>query len=188
MSDEPEASAEVTQLLANWGDDGCARERLIALVYDELRRLAASVMEGGAAAPTLQPTAVVNEAMIKLLRASPIFDNRRHFFATAASAMRQVLVDHYRRKHADKRGGGTVHLSLDLADSMPVASSEDLLALDDALRRLEQLDAQAARIVELRYFAGLNLDETAATLGVHPSTVGREWAHARAWLRKELGA
>lgn len=189
MGDAPDPSAaEVTQLLARWGDSEAAREQLLGLVYAELRRLAASVMSGGASTPTLQPTAVVHEAMIKLLGSSPSFDNRRHFFATAASAMRQVLVDHFRRKQADKRGGGAIHISLDLADSMPVKEADDLIALDEALSQLERLDPQAARIVELRYFAGLSLEETAQALDVHPSTVGREWAHARAWLRRALDA
>ncbi|MBD8524601.1 ECF-type sigma factor [Pseudomarimonas arenosa] len=182
-----EAPPDVTALLAQWADDDSARERLIDSVYAELRQLARSLMGAGAAAAvTLQPTAVVNEALIKLLGNTSVFEDRRHFFGSAARAMRQVLVDHFRRKQSEKRGGDIDFTSLELAQALPVADVTELMALDEALSRLDSLDAQAARIVELRYFAGLTLDETADVLGIHPATVSKEWAHARAWLKRAL--
>ncbi|MEZ5465649.1 MAG: ECF-type sigma factor [Lysobacteraceae bacterium] len=178
---------DVTGLLARWGDDAAAREQLVAMLYAELRRLARGLLSGSGE-QTLQPTALVNEAFLKLLGAeSDSFDNRRHFFGAASRAMRQVLVDRARRRHSDKRGSGVRPLSLDHALGIPVADEAELLVLDDALRRLEALDPQAARVVELRYFGGLTLEQTAEVIGIHPSTVSSEWAHARAWLRQHMG-
>ncbi|HPF72756.1 MAG: ECF-type sigma factor [Lysobacteraceae bacterium] len=177
---------DVTGLLARWGEDAQAREQLVAMLYAELRRLARGLLSGSGE-QTLQPTALVNEAFLKLLGAdADSFDNRRHFFGAAARAMRQVLVDRARRRHSDKRGSGVRPLSLDHALGIPVADDAELLVLDDALRRLELLDPQAARVVELRYFGGLTLEQTAEVVGIHTSTVSAEWAHARAWLRQHM--
>lgn len=179
--------ADLTQWLAAWhAGDRAAGERVCARVYAELRGMAAGLLGPGAAARTLQPTALVNEALIKLLGADVDFDSRAHFFGAAARAMRQVLVDAARAQQADKRGGGVAAEPLDVALDVAVADSSELLALDDALSRLEALDPQAARIVELRYFGGLSIEQTAMALGLHPSSAYREWQHARAWLRRRL--
>jgi RNA polymerase sigma factor (TIGR02999 family) len=181
--------ADLTGWLSAWhGGDRVAAEQLFARVYGELRRMAAGLLSGSAPARTLQPTALVNEAMIKLIGADAGFESRAHFFGAAARAMRQVLVDHARRHHADKRGGGQTLEALEAAAGIAVDDSAELVALDEALSRLEQLDPQAARVVELRYFAGLSIDETAIVLGQHPSTTYREWQHAKAWLKLELSA
>lgn len=179
-------SNEVTGLLARWGDDSRAREQLVEMLYAELRRLARGLL-AGSGDYTLQPTALVNEAFLRLLGASnDSFDNRRHFFGAAARAMRQVLVDRARRRHSGKRGSGVRPLSLDHAQDIAVADDSELLSLDDSLRQLEAVDPRAARIVELRYFGGLTLDQTAEVVGIHVSTVSSEWAHARAWLRRRM--
>lgn len=178
----------ITQWLKRWSDDPNAREHVVTVLYDELRVLAAREF-GRASGQTLQPTALLNEAMIKLLGpAAGSFENRGHFFSAAARAMRQVLVDQARRRHSDKRGSGVRSLPLDCALDVAMPSAEDLLALDAALRDLEKLDPRAARIIELRYFAGLTLEDSAALLDCHPSTVSAEWMHARAWLHARLGA
>lgn len=148
MSDA--TAKDVTGLLARWGNDADARERLVAMLYAELRRLARGLLNGGEE-QTLQPTALVNEAFLKLLGTeSDGFDNRRHFFGAAACAMRQVLVDRARRRQSEKRGSGVRPVSLDNALGIPVADDGELLTLNDALCRLEALDPQAARVVELR--------------------------------------
>lgn len=181
--------ADLTNWLAAWhAGDRAAGERVCARVYAELRGMAAGLLGPGANDRTLQPTALVNEAMIKLIGADADFANRAHFFGAAARAMRQVLVDAARARNADKRGNGMRPEALDVACDVAIADSGDLLALDDALTRLEALDPQAARIVELRYFAGLSIEASAETLGLHPSTAYREWQHARAWLRQRLSA
>lgn len=177
---------DLTGWLAAWQEgDRAAAERLFTQVYAELRRMAASLL-GDRAARTLQPTALVNEAVIKLYGAAPAFENRAHFFGAAARAMRQVLVDHARRHYADKRGGGQTLEALDAAVGIAIGDAAELIALDAALAKLEALDPRAVRVVELRYFAGLSNDEAAAVLGQHPSSTYREWQHARAWLRREL--
>jgi RNA polymerase sigma factor (TIGR02999 family) len=183
---EPDTN-ELTGLLARWGaGDAKAGDQVLVRVYDELRRLAGRCLRDSGSV-TLQPTALVNEALIKLIGGGSDWDSRAHFFGAAARAMRQVLVDAARRRLADKRGGGAVHLTLGAADSQASDDGDaELLALVDALGRLEALDAQQARVVELRYFVGLSIEETAGVLGLHPSTVNREWAMARAWLRREL--
>jgi RNA polymerase sigma factor (TIGR02999 family) len=176
-----------TQLLDRWQTgDARAGEKLLAQAYAELRGLAAHCLRDSAGA-TLQPTALVNEALIKLIGHVPEFASRAHFFGSAARAMRQVLVDAARRRHSDKRGAGAPVLTLGAADSQG-ADPIDLLLLDDVLRRLEALDPVQAQIVELRYFVGLSIEHTAAALEMHPSAVNREWAMARAWLRRELKA
>lgn len=179
--------ADLTGWLAAWhAGDRAAGERVCGRVYAELRGMAAGLLGPGAAGGTLQPTALVNEALIKLIGADADFDSRAHFFGAAARAMRQVLVDAARARHADKRGNGQRAEPLEIALDVAIPDSSELLALDDALSQLELLDPQAARVVELRYFAGLSIDETAAALGLHPSSAYREWQHARAWLKGRL--
>lgn len=181
--------ADLTGWLADWqGGDRAAAERLFAQVYRELRQMAAGLLSGGAPARTLQPTALVNEAMIKLIGGTPDFENRAHFFGAAARAMRQVLVDHARRHCADKRGGGQTLEALEAAAGIAIDDNAELIALDEALSRLDALDPDAARVVELRYFAGLSIDQAAVVMGQHPSTTYREWQHAKAWLKRELSA
>jgi len=181
---------ELTQLLALWGQgDAQSGEQAVALVYHELKRLAASLLSGGGGGVTLQPTALVNEALIKLLgAAAQNFDNRAHFFGAAGRAMRQVLVDRARRRSSEKRGSGEMALALDDAPDVSTGDQIDVLELDAALRQLEALDPSQVRIVELRYFVGLSIEETAAVLNLHPSAVNREWAMARAWLKCALDA
>ena len=181
-------SAEVTSLLSEWNrGDPAAADRLLAVVYQELRDLASGLLRRERAGHTLQPTALVHEAVLRLLGDAPLnLDNRAHFFGTMARAMRQVLVDHARKRNADKRGGGLAMVELEHALDLAASAGVDLLALDDLLRKLEELDATQARVVELRYFVGLSIDEVANVLGLHPSAVNREWAMARAWLRREL--
>lgn len=188
MSGQEGDRGELTDLLARWDGDANARDRALAVVYDELRRMAAGLISGNERGVTLQATALVNEALLKLLGHAPSWENRSHFFGVAARAMRQILVDYARRRQADKRGGGIAHVELDAALEVPGEDRLDLLALDQALQRLEQLDPAQVRIVELRYFVGLSIEDTAATLGLHPSAVNREWAMARAWLKRELQA
>ena len=191
------AGRAVTELLRAWGaGDAQAYDALVPLVYAELRRQARLAMRREGEGHTLQPTALVHEAWLRLGdQHAGHWESRTQFFAVAAQMMRRVLVDHARRRRAIRRGGGVVQVSLgdvDRADAGPARStpldSLDVLALDDALARLAVLDPQKARLVDLRYFAGLSIPEAAAVLGVSPATVGREWAVARMWLRRELEA
>lgn len=189
----PESPAsDVTQWLLAWGaGDRSAGERLVPAVYAELRRQAARAMRREASGHTLETTALVHEAYLRLVDQRRVeWRNRAHFFGIAAQVMRRILVDHARARHTDKRGGGMPLLNLDEADAAatPPIGPIDLLALHDALDRLAVLDPEQARLVELRYFTGLNIEETAQALGVAPATVKREWAIARAWLRRELTA
>jgi RNA polymerase sigma factor (TIGR02999 family) len=183
-----EPSVEVTGLLAEWSRGApAAAVRLLAVVYTALGERAWGRLRGDRAGHTLQPTALVHEAILKLLGDAPLnLDNRAHFFGTMARAMRQVLVDHARKRNADKRGGGMAMVELEHALELAATGGVDLIALDDLLRRLEALDETQARVVELRYFVGLSIEEVATVLGLHPSAVNREWAMARAWLRREL--
>jgi RNA polymerase sigma-70 factor, ECF subfamily len=179
---------QVTELLLAWvqGEESAA-ERLIPLVYDELRARAAAVLRRERPDHTLTPSALVNEAYLRLVdQRLPRFESRKHFYGVAARVMRQVLVDHARCRKAAKRNAGREALPLD--ESMPINDerSGDLLALDDALRALAVFDSGKARLVELRYFAGLTIEETAEMLGVSSATVKREWALARAWLHREI--
>jgi len=161
-------------------------DALISVLYDELHRLAHHYMRAERAGHTLQTTAVVNEAYLRLVEIDRMtWQDRTHFAAMAATAMRRVLVDHARAHARDKRGGGVVLTSLDANVAAP-EPDVDVLALNDALDRLAALDAQQARIVELRYFAGLTVDEVAAAVGVSAGTVKRDWAVAKAWLYREL--
>jgi RNA polymerase sigma factor (TIGR02999 family) len=194
-----EVRHEVTELLRAWGGgDAQATESLVRLVYAELRRQAQLALRREDKGHTLQPTALVHEAWLRLGdQHDARWESRTQFFAIAAQMMRRVLLDHARSRHAVKRGGSGVQVSLADADdslaehraSAVEGSSLDaleLIALDDALQRLAVLDPQKARLVELRYFAGLSIPEAAAALGVSTATVGREWVIARMWLRREL--
>lgn len=185
----PEAMSEgpsrVTQLLRDWQrGDARAGADLAATVYDELRRLAASRLRMERRHHTLQPTALVNEAWLKLVDQRADWQNRRHFFALAAQAMRRILVDHARRRHTAKRGHDEAPVPVDhVLDLLPSPMPDErLLALDDALTRLAALDPRQAEVVELRFFAGLSVEDTAQVLDVSATTVKREWASARAWL------
>ena len=161
--------------------------RLLPEAYDELRRLAARAMRDQRPDHTLQPTALVHEVFLKLAGSSHEPVDRAHLLATAARAMRQILVDHARARSSEKRGGGAVRVTLSLAETPAEPQVLDLLAFDDALRRLEALDGQQVRIVELRYIVGLSVDETAEALSVSPRTIKRDAAMAKAWLFRELG-
>jgi RNA polymerase sigma factor (TIGR02999 family) len=181
---------EVTDLLLSWRQgDAAALERLVPLVYDELRRVARRNLQREQPGHPLQATALVHEVYLRLVDVDQLtLKNRTHFFAVAAKLMRQILVDHARRQHADKRGGRVTVESL--GDISPVAqpSSVDVLALDQALSALSSIDDRQGRVVELRFFAGLNIDEAAEALGVSPATVEREWALAKAWLYRRLSS
>lgn len=183
------AQRPITQLLdAAAAGRGSASEELLPLVYDELRRLAASQMQREPAGHTLQPTALVHEAYLRLIGndATPVWNSRAHFFGAAALAMRRILVERARRKGRVRHGGGSRRE--ELTDDLPEPDGEeiDLVALDEALSRLEAHNAEAGRVVMLRYFAGLSIEDTAAALGVGVTTVKDDWAYARAWLRRAM--
>jgi RNA polymerase sigma-70 factor (ECF subfamily) len=179
---------EVTLLLASHQKgDSVAAERLLPLVYKELRHLAAGYMRHEKPGHTLQPTALVHEAYIRLIRPqAQNWKDRAHFLGIAARVMRQILVEHARCRGAEKRGGGQFKLTLDEALVLAPEKSIDLLALDEALHALEELDRRQCQIVELRFFSGLSIDETAEALGISPSTVKQEWAVARVWLHRRI--
>lgn len=185
-----EPAGDVTRLLAAWSQgDAKALEELIPLVYGELHRLAERHLARERSGHTLQPTAVVHEAYLKLVDQKRVsWKNRGHFFAVAAQAMRRLLVDHARRHDAVKRGGAVTLVPLEAGDPSVAPKEADVLALDRALEKLAALDATQAKVVELRYFGGLTLDETADVLGSSPSTVGRAFRLAKAWLYRELSA
>jgi RNA polymerase sigma factor (TIGR02999 family) len=180
---------EVTRLLdAVAAGDRRAAAELLPLVYDELRTLAAARMSDEAPGQTLQPTALVHEAYLRLIGPADglRWDNRGHFFAAAAEAMRRILVDAARRRQREKHGGGRHRVDLDAVPAAAPNPRDDLVALDAALTRLAAEDAQAARLVELRHFAGLTVADSARVLGISPRTADRVWAFARAWLHREL--
>ena len=179
---------DVTQLLVAWSDgESAAAAPLMDAVYDELRRLARRYLARERHTHTLPPTALVNEVYVKLVDQRRVrWQNRAHFFAIAASAMRRLLIDHARAKAADKRGKNVV-ISLEGVDAAADTTPPDLLALDAALDKLATLDARQARLVELRFFGGLTVDEAAEVLDVAAITVKRDWAMARTWLFRELG-
>ena len=183
-------SHEVSQLLVAWGNgDEAARDRLMPLVYDELHRLAHQHMRRERPGHTLQTSGLVNEAYLRLVDQSQVhWENRGHFFGIAARLMRQILVDEARRRGYAKRGGGAIQVSLDEARTIAQEQSANVMALDDALKSLEQIDSRQSRIVELRFFGGLSIEETAELLKVSPGTVMRDWTFARAWLRNEMSA
>ena len=161
-------------------------DALMPQVYAELRRVAAAYLRRERPGQTLQPTALVNEAYVRLAGQHPRFENRAHFCAIAANAMRQILIERARARGARKRGGGAARITLDERLAAAPEAPVDLEALDEALTRLAALDAEQARIVELRFFGGLTVEETADALGVSPATVKRHWTVARAWLAREL--
>ena len=187
--DEPSVSPhEVTQLLAEWshGDNGALAE-LTPLVYEELRRLAHHFMVGQRPEHTLQTTALVNEAYLRLAdQTKPSWENRAHFFAVAARAMRQILVNYARSNRAQKRGGGALKVELDEAAIVSPEQSKEIVDLHEALERLAALDSRKAQVVELKYFGGLNYDEIAEVLKISRVTVRRDWEFTRAWLYTEL--
>jgi len=180
-------SKPVTELLHRWqGGDESALQDLIPLVYDELRRLARHYLEAEQNHDMLQSTALVHEAYLRLVNHSPSeVEGRAHFFGIAARLMRQILVDHARARQAAKRGGGW-RITLDESVLLPQQPDVDVVALDDALNELSRLDAQQARIVELRFFAGLSIEDTSRVLEIAPATVKRNWSNARLWLQREL--
>jgi RNA polymerase sigma-70 factor, ECF subfamily len=182
-------SHELTHLLQAWSDgDESALDRLMPLVYHELRRLAKRYMAGERPGHTLQTTALVNEAYLRLVDVKEVsWQNRAHFFAVSAQLMRRILVEFARSRHALKRGGEAPPLSLDEALVVSSKWHADLVALDDALKALAATDARRSRVVELRYFGGLSVEETAEVLKVSAETVKHDWKLAKAWLRRELG-
>lgn len=181
-------SHNISHLLKEWSDgDPEALDRLTPLVYEELRRQATRYLRRERPGHTLQTTALIHEAYLRLVDAQDVeWQNRAHFFAIAANLMRRVLVDHARRRGADKRGGSQIRVPLDEAAAVADETDIDLLAIDEALNRLAAIDEQQARVVELRFFSGLSVEETAAALGVSTTTVKRDWRVARAWLRREI--
>ena len=184
------SSESITQLLTEWRDgDKTALDRLIPLVYEELRRLAHHYLRRERPGYTLQTTALVNEAYLKLVDHKGMrWQNRSHFYAVAAQAMRRILIDQARSRDAAKRGGGANVVSLDEAAILAQTQAAQLLALDDALNQLALIDKRKSRIVELRYFGGLSVEETAEVIGVSPVTVMREWSSAKAWLLRAMSA
>lgn len=179
---------EVTQLLADWAQgDKSAFDKLFPLVHDELRRIARRQMSHERPGHTLQATALVNEAYLKLAGHEGFeWQNRAHFYAVCAQVMRHILIDHARAHARDKRGGGTIHVSLEEVAVIAAEQADEYLALDEALRFLESVDPKKGRIVELRYFGGLSVDETAEVLDLSPRTIRREWQRSRAWLYKMI--
>ena len=179
---------EITRLLSDWSrGDKAALDKLTPLVYAELRQIARRQMGKERPGHTLQPTALVNEAYLKIAGQGGFeWQSRAHFFAVCAQVMRHILVDHARTQARDKRGGRAVHVPLDEAAASVWGQETDFVALDEALRALEALDPQQGRIIELRYFGGLSVEEVAEILKISPATVGREWRRAKAWLYNEL--
>jgi RNA polymerase sigma factor (TIGR02999 family) len=177
--------ADITRILNAVAGDAHAAEQLLPAVYKELRRLAAAQMAHERPGHTLNPTALVHEAYLRLVGGQQ-FENRRHFFVAAAEAMRRILIERARRKKALKRGGGGAQMQIDEADRITTITPDQLLAVDEALAKLAAEDAPAAEIVGLRYFAGLSVEEAADVLGMSRATAYRHWTYARAWLRCEL--
>ena len=180
--------SQLTKLLQGWrAGDPRALDALLPLVYDELRRLAHYHLRNERPNHTLQSTALVHEAYFRLVGQDfPEWKSRAHFFAIAAQLMRQILVDYARRQRASKRGGGICMLPLDNAVALPQSKDVDVLALDDALNALAELDPRQTRVVELRFFAGLSLEEISEVMGIATATVQRDWTAARAWLYREI--
>ena len=185
---ERDSSTQVAQLLAKWSHGNLeAREALMPLVYKELRSLAGSFLRRERSDHTLQPTALVHEAYLRLVEQDDVnWQNRHHFFGAAANLMRRILVDHARAHLAEKRGSGLPKVAITEAIAMSREQPADLLAVDESLARLSAVDPQQGRIVELRVFAGLTVEETAEILGISPATVKRDWAVAKAWLLREI--
>ncbi len=184
----PESGSDVTLLLKAWGDgDRDALDELMPIVYSELHRLAQMKLQGERADHTLQTGALVNEAYIRLVDQTRVqWQNRAHFFGTAAGLMRRILIDHARERRSAKRGGGATRVELDEALGVAEATDVDVLALDAALDRLEKMDPRQCRLVVLRFFGGLTVNEVASIMGMSSGTVKREWDAAKLWLRREL--
>ena len=184
----PSPSKEVTNLLVEWKQGNKeAMDMLTPLVYNELRRLAERYLRNERSAQTLQPTALVHEAYLRLVAQNmPDWESRAHFFGVAAHLMRQILVDHARKHRSAKRGGGAEKLNIDEIVGLGVDRPTDIIALDDSLKALAEIDERKARVIELRFFGGLSVEETAVALGVSAATVGREQRLAEAWLHREL--
>jgi RNA polymerase sigma factor (TIGR02999 family) len=182
--------ADVTDLLLRWqSGDPAAFERLIPLVYRELRQLAHNYLRQERGNHTLQSTALVHEAYLRLASEHrPQMQSRTHFLAIAARVMRHILVDYARSRDTDKRGSDLIKVTLGAAEETPAAADVDVVALDDALEALAAIDAQQGQVVELRFFGGLSIEETAEALGISPATVKRDWSTARVWLYRELDA
>jgi RNA polymerase sigma factor (TIGR02999 family) len=182
------SSQPVTELLARWSrGDESARDVLVPLVYDELRRIARRCLAGQRSAHTLQPTALVHEAYLRLAgRDSVDLHDRVHFFALAAQMMRQILIDHARKRGAAKRGGHTVNVVVDQISAVSTQPSLDVLVLDDALKRLALLDPRQSQIVELRFFGGLSIEKAAEVVKISPATAKRDWTTARLWLHQAM--
>jgi len=189
-ADTTTAVSDVTRILtAIEQGDPQAADKLLPLVYEELRKLAASRMANEAAAQTLQPTALVHEAWLRLVgKENPKFQNRAHFFAAAAEAMRRILIDNARRKHARRHGGGQQRVDIEHVDLASASDDDQLLAVNDALDKLTAQNKTEAELVKLRYFVGMTLEEAAEVLGISPRSADNYWAHARAWLFHELKA
>jgi RNA polymerase sigma factor (TIGR02999 family) len=181
-------SNQITELLARWSEgEIAAREKLVPLVYEELRRLARHCLGGERPDHTLQSAALVHEAYLRLVGHTSVhWDDHVHFFAVAAQLMRRILVDHARKKGAGKRGGDRITMTLNEELAPTKERYLDVVALDDALSELSRMNPKHGRIVELRFFAGLSIEETAQAMGISPATVKRDWAAARAWLYREL--
>ena len=192
MPDEPPvrlSREHITQLLASWPEhDSAGREALVSLVYDELHRLAHHYMSSERPGHTLQTTALVNEVFVRLIDGKQVqWRNRAHFFAIVSQAMRRILIDYAKQRNRGKRGGGNE--AIELNDEVLAAVDQtnvDFIALDAALRRLGEFDPQQEKIVELRYFGGLNMDEIAKIMGIHRATAARDWQMAKTWLYREL--
>jgi RNA polymerase sigma factor (TIGR02999 family) len=189
MSDAVESSCEISRLLRAWSEgNGKALDELMPLVYDELHRQAHRFLKRERRSHTLQTTALINEAYLNLVKHNRVnWQNREHFFAISANLMRRILVNYANARHRKKRGGSTEDLQLD--DSIMIAAENadvDLLALNEALDKLSKMDSQQAEIVELRYFGGLTIEETAEVMGIAPATIKRDWKLTRTWLYREL--
>jgi RNA polymerase sigma factor (TIGR02999 family) len=185
---EQQQPSNVTRLLVDWSNgDVQARDKLMSVVYDELRRMARRYMRSEAPGHTLQPTALVHDAYLRLVDQNLVqWQNRAHFFGVAAQIIRHILVDHARTRQTLKRGGASFKVTLTEDIIAAEQVDVDLVGLDDALVRLAALDSRQGRIVELRFFGGLSIEETAEVLKISPATVKREWVMARAWLNREL--
>jgi RNA polymerase sigma-70 factor (ECF subfamily) len=189
MESEPDEAKEVSRILREWseGNEG-ASDELMPLVYEELRMQASRYLRRERKGHTLQTTALIHEAYLKLVNQHEVnWQNRSHFFGIAAKAMKRILVDYARARHREKRGGQAENIPLEDANAaVSLQKSREIIALDEALRHLSKFDPRQAEIVELRYFGGFSIDETADSLGISPATVKREWASAKAWLKREI--
>lgn len=191
MADKASRASGITEMLRNWSDNrrDDSADALLKLVYDELHRQAHAYLQKERCGHTLQTTALVHEAYLKLIKQNDVsWESRSHFFAVASTMMRRILIDYARTKHRIRRGGSKEDVSLEKALTIAVSGDADfdLLALDEALNRLAEKDEHLAKVVELRFFSGLDVVDTAEVLGISESTVKREWAMAKAWLRREL--